>query len=135
MRYWLGLLILELFTGAMAGFIFQVLERNQAGYVAGSFFFAVGVLALCISWRKSAHLRWLNIFISAVYLFGFSGPLFFTRLFTGYSQPVISVIGIPMGDFHSYSVTAYKALLVMTVVQIFLIKWGHKFKKSRDPIL
>jgi hypothetical protein len=126
MRNWISLFIFELFTGALAGFIFQILDRNLAGYIAGSFFFAVGVLAVCFSWSHSVKWRPLNILVSAIYLFGLSGPLFVTRLIMPSNQPVISVMGIPMGDFHSYSVTAYKFLMAMTVLQIIFVRLNKR---------
>ncbi len=132
MRYWLGLLIFEFISGALAGIIFQSLDRNIAGYIAGSLFFAVGILALYLSRCHSVQFRLFNIIISGVYFFGFSGPLWGTRLFTPSTQPVVSVLGVPMQDFHVYSVQAYRVLMVMTVMQIIFI-W-LKNRKSSRPI-
>ena len=125
-RYWIILLLLEVAAGVNAALVFRYLERGMAGYLAGSFFFAVGVMAICIAYKKSVRLKWLNVVVAGVYLFVFSAPLFVARILTPYSEPVTDVFGFPLGIVHNYSVTSFKFLFAITVIQIVYIFWLNK---------
>lgn len=121
---WILLLTLELLAGVNAGLVFKFFERATAGYIAGTVFVLVGVIAVWMFLKKNTFYKKLSLAVALIYLVGFSLPLWLSRLATPFPLPVESILGtqLPLEFFHKGATYSFYALMLVTLVQVLMPK-------------
>lgn len=115
---WATVLVLQILSGVNAGIMFSKYDRATAGYIAGSVFFLVGIMAFYVCLKHSLLWRALNVGVASIFLFGFTTPLLLARLMTEYPLPVESVFGLPLELFHRGSERSYAVLAGIVLLQL-----------------
>jgi len=126
MMKWWGLLGFDFLAAANAALVFKYFDRPTAGFLAGTVFFILGLLAFFLVVKFARSMRTLSVLLAAVFLFGLSGPLFVARLLTPFGQSVDRVFGLPLEPFHAGSTLGFWSLVAITILQV----WGTRAQKQ-----
>jgi hypothetical protein len=123
------LLALEVFSGIHAALVFRVFPPAKAGYLAGTVFLSVGIIALWLFRMRAEKWRRPTLFVVSVYLFLFALPLWVARLLAPSSEPLQDVFGLPLDVFHQGSQISFATVFLMTVLQL-----GYSLKKKATAV-